>query len=505
MDWQHLLKYRKQALVISTIMLLIALAGFIYRGGLLYGIEFTGGFRIMLEYDQPLEAEEIAEVREQFRRFGTEVQVNTFQVEQQSRGLMLTARGQQVVEELTDRLKSAGDAGNKEIFQQLGSKQEEYIVPVEVLKENFAFAPEDDRVDLAADNRSAIRDRVESLVNEYVLDGITRQLRAMYKKEDKIDLNWAGVSEIQSWLIDRQLAGIVNRFEEMLAADNLQSREDIEPLLDEFEVPEDEFWEIFAVGGEDARLHLQEEVTPENFQEILRDEFFEDRYEAAARQVVNQRNELSLFRKKKDIYNISAVEGLYKPTLEDSFYLSPFVVTSSEMISPAIGADLIGQAAMAIFISLFGILAYLYIRFELTYSLGAIAAILHDIVLTAGLITLLGVQFEVPVVAAILTVIGYSLNDTIVNFDRVRENKTLMGYQANWYEVINRSVYEVLNRTIVTSLTTFIAVLFLYLYGGVALNNFALTLLIGVITGTYSSVFISNAALLKLQDSLRST
>ncbi len=505
MDWQQLLKYRKQALVFSALIILLALFGFIYRGGLLYGIEFTGGFRIMLEYARPIETEHVSEIRDRFDRMGTEVQINTFEIEGTSRGLMMTARGQEVVNELTERLYSAGRAGEEQIFEQIDQLRDEYFVPGEALRDNFGFAPEDDRIDLTVDSRSTIRNRVESLVNDFVLAQITSQLRQMYEDDGKIDLNWAGVSEIRQWLVDRQLEGIVNRFEEKLEEETLESRSDVAPLLDEFEIPSEEFWGIFSLEPGGARLNLRTEVTPENFEEIMYDEFFAGRYQSLAEQIVDRRNSLGLFRSSRQALDISGLERVDRELLADAFYLSPFVVTSSEMISPAIGADLIGQAAMAIFISLFGILAYLYIRFELTYSLGAIAAILHDVILTAGLITLLGVQFDVPVVAAILTVIGYSLNDTIVNFDRVRENKILMGYKANWYEVINRSVYEVLNRTVVTSLTTFIAVLFLYLYGGVALNNFALTLLIGVIAGTYSSIFISNTVLLKLQNTLRST
>jgi preprotein translocase subunit SecF len=169
------------------------------------------------------------------------------------------------------------------------------------------------------------------------------------------------------------------------------------------------------------------------------------------------------------------------------------------MISPSIGAELITDAALAILLSMVGILAYLYVRFELNYSIGAIGAIVHDILVTVGLLTLLGVEFNVPVVAAVLTVIGYSLNDSIVNFDRVRENRVLMGYEATWYEVINRSVHEILNRTFVTSITTFIAALVLYLYGGIALRGFSITLLIGVIAGTFSSIYVSNLLLFELQ------
>jgi len=505
MDWQNLLKYKKQALIFSALVIFIALFGFVYRGGFLYGIEFTGGFQVMLEYTRPLDTEHVGEIREHFGIMGTEVQVNTFEIGGQSRGLMLTARGQQVVNNLTERLYSAGRAGNQDIFKELGEEEDEYIVPEQVLKDNFSFSPEQEQIDIASDDQATIRNRVENLVNEYVLQGITGQLGGLYEDKNIIDLNKAGFSQIQQWLVEIQTAGFVRQFEALLEEEKLKEPEDIKPLLEKFDIPEERFWQIFSMDAADARLDLTTEVTVQDFENIVYEEFFGGRYETTAERIIQRRDSMGLFRSSSHVLRLSVIEQLPRPIREDSFYLSPFVVMSSEMISPAIGADLIGQAVMAIFVSLFGILAYLYIRFELTYSLGAIAAILHDLILTAGLITLFGVQFDVPVVAAILTVIGYSLNDTIVNFDRVRENKTLMGYKANWYEVINRSVYEVLNRTIVTSLTTFIAVLFLYLYGGVALNNFAFTLLIGVIAGTYSSIFISNVVLLKLQNTLRTT
>jgi preprotein translocase subunit SecF len=252
--------------------------------------------------------------------------------------------------------------------------------------------------------------------------------------------------------------------------------------------------------GEGASGQFDLRTIPEsNLRNIIFEDFFRGKFAKDAATIVKKRSNRGLFRDKPDVMQLSVMDNFYKPALEKSFYLSPFIIKSREMISPSIGAELVTQAALAILLSLVGILIYLYVRFELNYSFGAVAAIIHDVVITVGIITILGVEFNVPVVAAVLTVIGYSLNDTIVNFDRVRENRVLMGHNAKWFNIVNRSVIEVLNRTVVTSLTTFISAMVLYLFGGVSLNGFAITLLVGIVAGTYSSIFVSNVVFFELQ------
>ncbi|MCD5408335.1 protein translocase subunit SecF [Candidatus Bipolaricaulota bacterium] len=163
-------------------------------------------------------------------------------------------------------------------------------------------------------------------------------------------------------------------------------------------------------------------------------------------------------------------------------------------IGAQVSGELIARAWQAILIALAAILVYISWRFRLRYAVGAIAALLHDVLIALGVFSLFQVEINLPVIAAFLTIVGYSLNDTIVIFDRVRENLKLMK-KAPIFDVINRSVTQSLTRTINTSLTTFIPVVILFALGGPTLRPFALALLIGVIVGTYSSMYVANPIL----------
>ncbi len=499
LNWRELLQYRKYAYILSVIVIIIGLGGVVWRGGLLYGIDFTGGFQFMFEFSRPVSSSELAQVRNTVQERLAGTRISTFDVagEAESQGLMLNVRGAELVETLTGQLAAATSSDDFEAIT------EEILVDREILAENFRFGegpPE--KLNLEQASRSDIRSRVQRIVNETISDQIVSLLRQMFGPDEaQLDLNWAREGDIQQWLIESQAKGFLTEFENLRDAGELA---DLPDLLQQFEIPKEVFETIFTTdpAAEPGLIDLNE-VEIEALEEIIYDEFFHGRYGSDAERILEIRNSLGLFTEMSEVLEEAELDGFHEESLLELAGLSPFVLLSSDMVSPAVGADLITLALLAILISFGGVLAYLYVRFELTYSLAAIAAIVHDVVLTVGLLTLLGVEFDVPVVAAVLTVIGYSLNDTIVNFDRIRENKVLMGYKANWYEVINRSIYEVLNRTLVTSITTFIAVLILFLYGGIALRAFSITLLIGIIAGTYSSIFISNASLLRLQLSLR--
>ena len=172
-------------------------------------------------------------------------------------------------------------------------------------------------------------------------------------------------------------------------------------------------------------------------------------------------------------------------------------ILSMEKVGPKIGAELSGDAVMAIFSALALILLYISVRFEWKYAVGAIAALTHDVLVTLGIFSILDYEVSLAVIAAFLTIVGYSLNDTIVIFDRVRENiKTMKKFTLN--EIINKSINQSLNRTIITSLTTFFVVLVLFLAGGEVIHTFAFAMIVGVLVGTYSSIFIASPIVAKM-------
>jgi len=172
-------------------------------------------------------------------------------------------------------------------------------------------------------------------------------------------------------------------------------------------------------------------------------------------------------------------------------------ILSIEKVGPKIGSELSGDAIMAILSALTLILIYISIRFEFKYAVGAIAALTHDVLITLGVFSILDYEVSLAVIAAFLTIVGYSLNDTIVIFDRVRENvKSIKN--ATLSSVINKSINQSLSRTIITSLTTFFVVLILFIVGGEVIHTFAFAMIIGVIIGTYSSIFVASPVVIKM-------
>jgi preprotein translocase subunit SecF len=172
--------------------------------------------------------------------------------------------------------------------------------------------------------------------------------------------------------------------------------------------------------------------------------------------------------------------------------LGSFEVRSTEIVGPVIGRDLQMKGILATLASIVGITAYIAIRFRFSFAVGAIVATLHDIFVTVAFLKFFGYELSLNIVAAILTITGYSVNDTIVVFDRVRENLRFMRRDA-LDQVVNKSVNQTLGRTIITAGTTFLSVLALYLFGGEVLKGFAFTMLVGIVSGTYSTIFIASA------------
>jgi preprotein translocase subunit SecF len=201
--------------------------------------------------------------------------------------------------------------------------------------------------------------------------------------------------------------------------------------------------------------------------------------------------------------SIDQLQGAADPSavasLKDGFYLSDFGVRNVEIVGPQVGAQLQKQAALATAYSLLGMLVYLGFRFEWIYGVAAVVTVFHDTLITVGAFSLTKTDVSLTVIAAILTLIGYSNNDTIVVFDRIRENIKLMR-REKLSEIVNRSINQTLSRTILTAGLTFLTVLALFLFGGEVLRGFSLALVIGILIGTYSSIAIAAPILVAYQD-----
>tara|TARA_B100001093_G_scaffold495708_1_gene540487 strand:- start:821 stop:1711 length:891 start_codon:yes stop_codon:yes gene_type:complete len=194
---------------------------------------------------------------------------------------------------------------------------------------------------------------------------------------------------------------------------------------------------------------------------------------------------------KKDIIEV------IRKNLDKSFGNS-FNFRRVENVGPKVSAELLKSGIIAISLSLAIMLFYIWIRFEWQFSLGAIIALFHDVIITLGIFSLFSLEINLSIIAAVLTIVGYSMNDTVVIFDRVREN--LRKYSdIKIYDLTNISINETLSRTIITSVTTLLALLAIYFFGGEILKGFSLAMILGVIFGTYSSIYIANTVLVRLK------
>jgi len=181
--------------------------------------------------------------------------------------------------------------------------------------------------------------------------------------------------------------------------------------------------------------------------------------------------------------------------LNADFPAAKFTEGAVRNVGPTMGAELRKQALYAALLALFMILVYVAFRYELPFAVGAVVAILHDILMTLGWYFLAGRELNATTVAALLTIIGFSINDTIVIFDRIREDLKL-GVRGTFREVINQALNQTLSRTIITSGTVFLATFSLFIFGGGPVNDFAFTFLVGILTGTYSSIYVASAIVL---------
>ena len=201
-----------------------------------------------------------------------------------------------------------------------------------------------------------------------------------------------------------------------------------------------------------------------------------------------------LIRVERSEEKLEALGAMVKRSLSQKFNSDDITVERVEMVGPKVGRDLREKALLSILYAIIGIVIYISWRFEFQYAIAAIIALIHDVLVTMGAFSILDKEFTLVIVAAFLTIIGYSLNDTIVVFDRIRENLRRKG-KLSLSEIINSSINQTLSRTLLTSGTTLLVVLALFFFGGEIIHDFSFALLVGVFVGTYSSIFIASVFL----------
>jgi preprotein translocase SecF subunit len=202
---------------------------------------------------------------------------------------------------------------------------------------------------------------------------------------------------------------------------------------------------------------------------------------------------------KRFTVEVAALQAALDEQLKKSFADSFLAVESSATVSPSVGADLFNDGMLAILYSLIGILIYVTLRFDFRFAPGGVVALAHDAIITMGFLAAFDLKFSLPIIAALLTIVGYSINDTIIVYDRVRENLAAMKGRG-LVDIINRSVNETLSRTILTSGTTLLSVVAILVFGGATIRDFALALFVGIAVGTYSSIYVASPFVLYLDN-----
>ena len=282
----------------------------------------------------------------------------------------------------------------------------------------------------------------------------------------------------------------------------LESNQIFEALRQEYDQSQVETGRIDLNNISKSRLSTSlQELDPEGLRDEQSISEFSEHYGEQADKIIDYRTNQSGM-----IQDFSALDSLGIPTevvetLSEESYLGSFTVISVESVGPKVGEELRSRARAAIGFSLVGMLGYIAVRFWPIYGFAALVALFHDVFITLGVFSLTGREISLTVVAALLTLVGYSINDTIVVFDRVRENLRLMR-RSDLGTIINASINQTLNRTIMTSGMTFLAVFSLYLFGGQVLQGFSFALVIGIIVGTYSSIAIASPIVLWWQSYL---
>ncbi len=251
-------------------------------------------------------------------------------------------------------------------------------------------------------------------------------------------------------------------------------------------------------GGTSIQLEFNKPIKVTQLRDAIKDsKIFSD---SRIQNIGSSNKRFIVYTKVSTSSTTRSIEDKIKPLLKNKFG-STFKILEVDMVGPKIGKEFKDKGIIAIVLSLIAILIYISLRFQYRFAFGAILALIHDVLITVGFLSLFGYEFTLDVVAAILTIVGYSVNDTIVIFDRIRE-KVKSNRKLSNVDAINQGISETLSRTVLTAGTTLFVVLALFLFGGHALKGMSFALLVGIISGTYSSIFIASPILLLFKGQL---
>ena len=436
----NFIKLGRPALIISAV-LMIASAILLFTKGPNFGIDFTGGVKIDVLTNRRVTVSDLENIR-------GAAPVEIHSVGRAEREMLISQKGLEKADDYADAVVKARRQVGK--FKSLAE---------------VAAIP---GVDLTEDDLATV-----FAVTTEEAEGVKGALR--------IDINKAAPDNIreriQQIIVDRTVANLSRVLGEV------------------FGVPPGAAGKADINGIEDAGL-LEEELgrymPPADAAALARNV-------ARKRSLGAQAEATTLLPSLAAAYDGVKISAAARKALEDNFYAGTFIIRGTENIGPRVSRQLIGLAMKALGFALLAMLAYIAIRFKLKSGIVAIISLIHDVLITMGLAVLVGIEIDLTVVAAFLTVVGYSINDTVVTYDRIRED-TRQGRKETYRELLNRAINENLSRTLITGTGSLVALLILYFLGGEALRGFAFILWVGIVLGTYSSIYVCAALLDEIEN-----
>jgi preprotein translocase SecF subunit len=436
----NFIKLGRPALIISAV-LMIASAILLFTKGPNFGIDFTGGVKIDVLTNRRVTVSDLENIR-------GAAPVEIHSVGRAEREMLISQKGLEKADDYADAVVEARREVGK--FKSLAE---------------VAAIP---GVDLTEDDLATV-----FTVTTEEVEGAKGALR--------IDINKAAPDNIreriQQIIVDRTVANLSRVLGEV------------------FGVPPGAAGKADINGIEDAGL-LEEELgrymPPADAAALARNV-------ARKRSLGAQAEATTLLPSLAAAYEGVEVSAEARKALDDHFYAGTFIIRGTENIGPRVSRQLIGLAMKALGFALLAMLAYIAIRFKLKSGIVAIISLIHDVLITMGLAVLVGIEIDLTVVAAFLTVVGYSINDTVVTYDRIRED-TRQGRKESYRELLNRAINENLSRTLITGTGSLVALLILYFLGGEALRGFAFILWVGIVLGTYSSIYVCAALLDEIEN-----
>ncbi len=436
----NFIKLGRPALIISAV-LMIASAILLFTKGPNFGIDFTGGVKIDVLTNRRVTVSDLENIR-------GAAPVEIHSVGRAEREMLISQKGLEKADDYADAVVEARREVGK--FKSLAE---------------VAAIP---GVDLTEDDLATV-----FAVTTEEAEGVKGALR--------IDINKAAPDNIreriQQIIVDRTVANLSRVLGEV------------------FGVPPGAAGKADINGIEDAGL-LEEELgrymPPADAAALARNV-------ARKRSLGAQAEATTLLPSLAAAYDGVKISAAARKALEDNFYAGTFIIRGTENIGPRVSRQLIGLAMKALGFALLAMLAYIAIRFKLKSGIVAIISLIHDVLITMGLAVLVGIEIDLTVVAAFLTVVGYSINDTVVTYDRIRED-TRQGRKETYRELLNRAINENLSRTLITGTGSLVALLILYFLGGEALRGFAFILWVGIVLGTYSSIYVCASLLDEIEN-----